>query len=212
VLVAAGLAEQSEQLSDREIVNRYLAVEPRLVDLDAGEFVGADASMTASYDYRAAADDLDASRTIDPANDIASLGSRPLLMPVYLVRNDGRLDGIVLPVYGRGMWSTIYGYIALDSNLTTVANVWFYEHGETPGIGDRIQNPDWLASWAGKRAYREDGTLALRIGSPGDAEVTERIDSITGATVTVSAVDRFVRYWLGDDAYGPFLATLRGQN
>lgn len=212
VLVAAGLAEETEALDDREIVSRYLELDPQLVDLDAGEFVSADASMTASYDYRAAADDPDAVRPISPEVDIASLGSRPRLMPVYLKRDGGRFEGIVLPVYGRGMWSTIYGYVALDSNLTSIARVWFYEHGETPGIGDRIQNPDWTASWVGKQAYRADGTVAFGIGGGGDATAPERIDSITGATITVSAIDRFVRYWLGNDAYGPFLATLREAN
>jgi len=209
VLVAAGLAEQSETLADRDVVSRFLELDLQLVDLDAAEFVGADASMTASYDYRSAAEDPIASRPITPENDIASLGGRPHLMPVYLQRDDGGLAGIVLPVYGRGMWSTIHGYVVLESDLLTIANAWFYEHGETPGIGDRIQNPNWTTQWAGKKAYHEDGTLRFRIGGPGDAALPERIDSITGASITVAAIDRFVRYWLGDDGYGPFLANLR---
>jgi Na+-transporting NADH:ubiquinone oxidoreductase subunit C len=207
--VAAGLAPDFDELDDREIVSLFLELEPQLVDLDAGEILAADASMTASYDYRLAADDPDASRAIATEADIASLGSRPRLMPVYVQRNGGRLERIVLPVYGRGMWSTIHGYIALESDLMTVANALFHEHGETPGIGDRIQNPDWIAQWVGKQAYSEDGTLVLRIGGPGDRSTPSRIDSITGATVTVAAIDTFVRYWLGDDAYGPFLANLR---
>ena len=212
VLVAAGLAPVSEVLDDREIVSRFLELDPQLVDLDAGEFISADASITARYDYRLAADDPDSRRGIAPEADIASLGSRPRLMPVYLQRAGDRIERIVLPVYGRGMWSTIHGYIALESDLMTVANAWFYEHGETPGIGDRIQNPNWTVQWVGKNAYNEDGTLVLRIGGPGDRSTPNRIDAITGATITVSAVDAFVRYWLGDDAYGPFLDSLRERN
>jgi len=209
VLVAAGLAGSTETLEDREVVRRFLNVETRLVDFDAVDFVSADASMIAAYDFRAAANDPNARREIMADIDTASLGTRPRLMPVYLLEDGGRLERIVLPVYGRGMWSTIYGYIALDGDLMTIAGVWFFEHGETPGIGDRIQNPDWTRTWAGKRAYLADGTLQLRIGGAANAPLESRIDAITGATVTVSGVDLFVRYWLGDDGYGPLLARLR---
>jgi Na+-transporting NADH:ubiquinone oxidoreductase subunit C len=209
VLVAAGLADPAETLADREVVRRSLDVETRLVDLDAAEFTATDPSMVAAYDFRAAADDAEARRAIAPELDIASLGTRPLVMPVYLLERDRSLERIVLPVYGRGMWSTIYGYIALDSDLVTIADVLFFEHGETPGIGDRIQNPDWTDSWIGARAWDDDGTLTLRIGGAADAPSGSRIDGITGATVTVSGVDRLVRYWLGADGYGPLLARLR---
>jgi Na+-transporting NADH:ubiquinone oxidoreductase subunit C len=208
VLVAAGLAAPGEVLDDRAVVARFLELEPRLVDLDAGRYVNADAAMIAAYDFRAAADDPVASREIAPERDTASLGQRPLLMPVYLREEGGRLEAIVLPVYGRGMWATIHGYLVLDGDLQTVANVLFYEHGETPGIGDRIQNPGWIAQWAGKRAIGSDGTPVLRVGS-GNADAAERVDAITGATITVNAVDGFVRYWLGADGYGPFLSALR---
>jgi Na+-transporting NADH:ubiquinone oxidoreductase subunit C len=209
VLIAAGLAAPEAVLEDRDVVSLFLELDPQLVDLDAGRFVGADASMIASYDFRAAAEDPAASREIAAAADIASIGRRPLLMPVYVQRSGGKLEQLVLPVYGRGMWSTIYGYVVLNADLSTIARAWFYEHGETPGIGDRIQNPEWLARWIGKRAFAEDGTMVLRIGTAGTASADERIDGITGATVTVGSVDRLVRYWLGDDGFDPFLVALR---
>ena len=210
VLIAAGLVENDVNLTERELGSRFLQLEPRLVDLDAARFMTADASMVASYDYRAAMDDPDRSRSIAPEKDVASLGRRPSLMPVYLLRDGGDLERIVLAVYGRGMWSTIHGYIALGSDLTTIADIWFYEHGETPGIGDRIQSPAWRRQWRGKLAYGTGATVALRIGGD-DAPESSRIDSITGATVTATAVGRFVRYWLGEDGYGPFLANLRSE-
>jgi len=209
VLVAAGLAGPDESLADRDVVSRFLDLDPQLADLDGAALIDADAGTIADYDYRIAAGDPGRSRAIPPALDIASLGRRPLLMPVYLQRDRDGLAGIVLPVYGRGMWSEIHGYIALQSDLSTIARVWFYELGETPGIGDRIQEPEWLAQWSGKRVYGEDGSLLLGIGGPADAARSQRVDSISGATVTVSAVDRFVRYWLGENGYRPLLENLR---
>ena len=209
VLVAAGLAGPTETLEDAEVIDRFLNVETRLADLDAANFVTADANMAAAYDYRAAADDPDARRDIDPERDTASLGARPFLMPVYLIESGGQIDRIVLPVYGRGMWSTIHGYIALERDFVAIADVWFYEHGETPGIGDRILNSEWLRSWRGKRAYSPDGVLELRVGGPDDSAALAQVDGITGATVTVAGLDTFVRYWLGEDGYGPLLSRLR---
>jgi len=211
VLVAAGLISEAAAQDQAELVASFLELEQRLVDLDAGEYVNADANMVAAYDFRDAAVDPAASREIASALDIASLGRRPLVMPVYIRRDNGGIDRIVLPVYGQGMWSTIHAYLVLDGSLTRVVRLEIAEHGETPGIGDRIGNPDWLAGWVGKRAFRDDGAPVLRIGGPAGGDPDERIDGITGATVTVEALDSLVRYWLGDDGYGPFLARLKGE-
>ncbi len=209
VLVAAGLVTDTTSLDDREIVARFLALEPRLVDLDAADYVNADASVISTYDYRSAADDPTASRAIDSTADIARLGRRPLLMPVFLRYVDGARERLILPVYGSGMWSTIRAFLVLDGSLTRVVGFYVTEHGETPGLGDRIEDPRWLAQWSGKRVYGDDGAVALRVGGTGSGPDDARVDGITGATVTVNAVDAIVRYWLGNDGYGPYVAALR---
>jgi Na+-transporting NADH:ubiquinone oxidoreductase subunit C len=210
VLVAAGLIGLEDVLADRDLVDRFLALDARIVELDAGAYADTDAVTAAGFDYRSAIDDPRATREIGHEQDVAGLGKRPRRMPVYVLLQGSSVERIVLPVYGRGMWSTIHGFICLGPDLTSIAGVRFYEHGETPGIGDRIQNPAWTAQWIGKRAYADDGTLVLRIGADfGSVAAPARIDAITGATVTVTAVERLVRYWLGVDGYGPFLASLR---
>ena len=211
VLVAAGLIQPNDELGDREIGGRFLALEPRLVDLATGRFINADASVVGRYDYRLASQDPGQSEAIDAGADIASLSRRPKTMPVYLVQEGDEVQAVVLPVYGKGMWSTIHGYVTLEDDLRTIARVWFYEHGETPGIGDRIENADWLASWEGKQAYGADGSVTLRVGGSGDVPEASRVDAITGATVTVTALGRIVRYWLGADGYGPFVERLRSE-
>ena len=57
---------------------------------------------------------------------------------------------------GRGLWSTLYGYLALDADKNHVRGITFYEHGETPGLGDQIDRADWLSQWPGKRVF-DDG-------------------------------------------------------
>lgn len=209
VLLAAGLIEREAVLSDRDIVERYLELDAGIVDLAAAAFTDTDAVTAAGYDYRSAADDPGRTHEIPREHDGANLGRRPQQMPVYVLRRGGALERIVLPVYGRGMWSTIHGFVSLGPDLATVVGVHFYEHGETPGIGDRIENPAWTAQWNGKRLYDTNGTRVLRIGADAGSAASERVDAITGATVTVSAIDKLIGYWFGDDGYGPFLARLR---
>ena len=48
----------------------------------------------------------------------------------------------------------MYGFMALESDGNTVAGLGFYEHGETPGLGGEIDNPNWKAIWPGKLVYQ----------------------------------------------------------
>lgn len=212
VVAAAGLITPNAPITDRELVGLFLAFEPLLVDLSTDRRADADVRASRALDYRSAMNEPERTDPIAPADDAARIGRRPRLMPVYVLREGSSLRAVVLPVYGRGMWSTIHGFVGLGPDLATIVGASFYEHGETPGIGDRIEGEAWLESWRGKRMYAADGSLVLRIGgasasaSPGD-----RIDAITGATVTATAVERLVRYWFGEDGYGPFLASLRNE-
>jgi Na+-transporting NADH:ubiquinone oxidoreductase subunit C len=213
VLSAAGLIEPGKKLSTREIAERFAMIEPRLVELDTGRFANVDDPQ--DYDYEAVAESETGSVEIPAAENKARIGRRAPFMPVYLYRRDGQLERIVLPVYGRGMWSTLKGYLALEQDLDTVAGLIFYEHGETPGIGDFIENPDWQARWPGRHAYDESGEPALGIARdslPADDPARRyETDAMSGATKTARGVTGLLQYWLGDHGYGPLLDRLREQ-
>ncbi len=213
VVDAAGLKGADEQLSDREVAERFEQLDVRLVDLDSGEFVAAE--DPGDYDYLAAAESETQSVAIPKSRNSARIGKRAPYMPVYLYREEGVLQRIVLPVYGRGMWSTLKGYLALEGDLETVARLSFYEHGETPGIGDFVEQPDWQARWVGKQAFDEQGGPALGVArealAPGDPAARYRIDAMSGATKTARGVTGLLQYWLGDHGYGPLLERLGGE-
>jgi len=209
IVEASGLIEPGAALDEREIVDLFLDLETRIVDLDAGAF--SDAVSATAYDFRAAIDDPDQTRPIPDELDIANLGRRPVYLPVFLLRDGEMIERIVLPIYGQGMWAMIHGFITIGADFATIEGVTFYEQGETPGIGDRFLQPAWLAQWRGRRAYDESRQLVFRIGAgQAGAATNGAIDAITGATITTSAIERLVRYWLGDDGFGPFLAAQRG--
>lgn len=183
------------------------ALETRLVDLGKGEF-NEDVDP-AGYDVAAAAVDPGRSIALEPADDVAGIGRRPNLAPVHLVRDQqGNLVLVVLPGYAQGYQSTIRAYVALRGDLNTIAAVSIYEQGETPGLGTRIAEPGWQGSWSGKQVADEDGTVQIEVVRSGAAG-RHQVDAITGATRSSMGVSNLVRFWLGKDGFGPFLAKLR---
>ncbi|MBL0935466.1 MAG: NADH:ubiquinone reductase (Na(+)-transporting) subunit C [Rhizobiaceae bacterium] len=212
--VAAGQAERMQEmlasvpgLADLLADADADAIETRLVDLDTGEYVtGVDAG---AHDVDAAASDQQASTALQPADDVAGIGNRPDRMPVHLVIENGAPVLVIVQGYASGYQSTIRAYIALESDLETIAAISIYDQAETPGLGTRIAEPDWQERWAGKRVIDEDGTVRVSLGEAptGDFE----IDGVTGATRSSMGVVNLVNFWLGDHGYGPYLARLRVQ-
>jgi Na+-transporting NADH:ubiquinone oxidoreductase subunit C len=208
ILLAAGLLREGE-----DIETLFKQVETKLVDLDTGAYVE-DIDAT-TYDQRAAAKAPDTGIAIPPEADIAKIRRRAKYAPVYLVHDNTGLRSIILPVHGYGLYSTLYGYIALAGDGNTVQGLRFYEQGETPGLGGEVQNPAWLSTWQDKRVYDENGQvrLALVKGTvdPANPDAVYQVDALAGATMTSRGVTNLIRYWLGKDGFEPFLKKVRTQ-
>jgi len=188
-------------------------VDARMVDLATGEYrPDLDA---ADYTPQQAARDPATGTAIPPADDLARIKRRSRYVPVYLVHRDHGLRLVILPMYGTGLWSTIYGLLALQADANTIAGVSFYEQGETAGLGAEIADPGWQAMWNGKRVYDETGKVRFRLVKGGVRENAEaaayEVDAVSGATLTSKGVNDLVRYWLGDQGFGRYLARLKRQ-
>jgi Na+-transporting NADH:ubiquinone oxidoreductase subunit C len=186
-------------------------IETRIVNLDSGNF--AEGINPATFDQHAAARNPATSEALPSDKDPAKIKRRPDDMPVYLVRESGHIKTIILPVYGYGLWSTLYGFLALASDARTITGITFYQHGETPGLGDFIESPAWQAQFPGKLAYDESGRLRFRVVkggvNPASPEAKYEVDGVAGATLTSRGVNNLLRYWLSDQGFGPFLKRLR---
>jgi Na+-transporting NADH:ubiquinone oxidoreductase subunit C len=154
-----------------------------------------------------------ASTEIPTDADLARIGRKANHEVVYLVWGDDGLNRIILPIHGQGMWSTLYGLIALEADLNTIAAATFYEQTETAGLGDQIQRPEWLALWQGRQLFGSDDDVRFRVASgvvePGARGYEHEVDGLSGATVTGTGVTNLVRFWFGADGYGPLLAEIR---
>lgn len=109
-----------------------------------------------------------------------------------------QIEAYVLPISGKGLWSTLYGYLALEADKNTVRGITFYKHGETPGLGGEVENPEWTAQWPGKTIHDEAGKLTSITVKKGkvDASVAKEqahyVDGLSGATITCNGVNKFV--------------------
>jgi len=159
---------------------------------------------------RKAARDPELSVQLSREEDIASIRRKPRWAKVYLYKDEtGELEAVVLPVWGYGLWSTMYGFLALAPDCNTVVGINFYEHGETPGLGGEIVNPNWRALWIGKKVYDEQGRVRLRLikggVKPNQPGAEYLVDALAGATLTSNGVTNLIRFWLGENGYKPFL-------
>jgi Na+-transporting NADH:ubiquinone oxidoreductase subunit C len=214
ILLAAGVVTADEMPADSEIDGLFENnVEEQLIEFATGEIVPADKIDPATFDARRAAKDPTLGEEIPDEADVAKIRRMAKYSKVYLKKTDGKLDRIVLPVHGKGLWSTMYGFLALDADGKTVKSISFYEDGETPGLGGEINNPNWQEKWIGKLAFNEQGEPSLEVVKGNVTDSTPnaqyKVDGLSGATITARGVGNMVEFWLGEQGYGPYLDKLR---
>jgi len=217
ILDATGLAigeygVQANELTTKEIATLETYVSAKLVNLQTGEYVG-DAAAADKYSLTEEAANPQTSIQIEK-NTKFNPGEprRPKVMKVYFVKKPGtdKILQVVLPVYGKGLWGTLYGYLALKSDLETIQGLTFYQHKETPGLGGEVDNPRWKAMWDGRKLYDPSGQpKAMVFKGPAPKTNEYAVDGLSGATITSRGVTNLIRYWASDDGYGKYLGKLK---
>jgi len=204
ILLAAGLYN-----AELSIEEQFKKISTRLVDLERGIFVEGDTEL---YDQRKAAKDPQRSIALSGENDTAKISRRENKALVYIIESNGEVERLILPIHGYGLWSTLYGFIALEGDLNTVAGLGFYDHAETPGLGGEVDNPLWKAQWPGKQVYKNgEVSLALVKGSvnPASEQVNYQVDGLSGATLTSRGVSNLVQFWMGQNGFQPFIENFK---
>lgn len=209
ILLSAGLYQNKETI--KEIYEKN--IEPVVVDLATGE-VKKDLDAE-GFDQQKADKDPGLVEEISKEADVAAIRKRAKWQKAYLVRKDGKLDQVILHVYGKGLWSTMKGFVAVDKDGVTVRGFNYYSHGETPGLGGEIENPSWIAQWAGKKLYDESGQYRPKTKvikgkvNPADPNAPYSIDGLSGATLTSKGVEGTFQFWFSDQGYQSFLKNIR---
>lgn len=208
ILTAAGLFQQ-----DLGVEEQFSAIETRLVNLASGAFVEDGTIDLQAFDQLDAAKQDETSVSLDADDDLAGIRRQEKYSLVYLVKEGDTYEQLVLPIRGKGLWSTMYAYVAVDADLNTIRGVSFYEHGETPGLGGEVANPRWQRGWQDKNLYDRSDQLAISVVKSGTQSSPEEqihhIDGLSGATITTQGVDSMLQFWFGDHGFKPFFEQLK---
>jgi Na+-transporting NADH:ubiquinone oxidoreductase subunit C len=206
ILMSAGLMKPGVDINET-----FKQVESVVVDLETGKL--AEGIDPVKFSQDKADRDPTYVQEITKLDDVAGIKRRSKLQKVYLVKKDGELDQIVLHVYGKGLWSTMKGFLSLDKDGTTVRGFNFYSHAETPGLGGEVDNPKWIAQWPGKKVFDSEFKPATDVVKgvvdSTNANASYQIDGLSGATLTSNGVENTFKYWMSDKGYGKYLANLR---
>lgn len=178
-----------------------------VIDLDTGRA----ASDVTTGNLEATLADTQNWTALAPGADLAGLGQRPDYAQVFLLRQDDEISLILLPMTGQGYGGRIDAILAVEGDMNTVAGIAITQHSETPGLGGRIEDPSWQASFPGTELHDATGTLRFSTAR-GTATGPHQVDGITGATRTTRSISNMVNFWLGPDGYGPLLRAIeRGE-
>ncbi len=210
-----------ELMQDDVDVKKIFAdkVESAMINLETGEFIPEseynNKVSPETFNIKNMADDPTYGKRIPADKDIARINKMPKVMSIYMIKSGDAVDKYILPIYGKGLWSTMYGFLALGTDLQTIKAITFYEHGETPGLGGEIENPNWQAIWKGKLAYKDNGEVGITVikgtVDPSSPNAKFQIDGLSGSTLTTRGLDAMVKFWLGETGYGPFVQQRKTQ-
>ena len=135
--------------------------------------------------------------------------------PLYIYRENGQVIAYCYPIVGYGLWSTLYGYFALEADAITVRGITFYKHGETPGLGAEIEKDWFQKNFEGKKIWsvKEKKLTPIEVvkGTVSTHYTDERadhaVDGITAATITSTGVTTMLDKWIR--VYEPFFKKKR---
>ena len=131
----------------------------------------------------------------DPKNIDAEKDEK--YFPIYLHKLNGKTNGYVIPISGKGLWSTIYGYFAIDTDCKTAKGITFYKHGETPGLGGEVEKTWFRNNFIGKKFVNQDNMLVgievlKGVVDESSEDSYRQVDGISGATITSKGLETFL--------------------
>lgn len=211
ILVSAGLLKEGEDIEEA-----FSKVETVLVDFETGKIVKeSEANIDLkTYDQNKAALDSALNTKIPSDANVADLNTRAKFAKVFLTRDEeGKPSTIILNVRSKGLWAAMFGFIALEADAKTVKGFAYYAHGETPGLGGEVDNPNWKSQWIGKSVYDDEFNVNFEVvkGNVNKSSpmAMYQVDGLSGATITSNGVSSSIKYWFGSNAYKTFLDNVR---
>ena len=213
VILGLGLSFTADSLRDRQILNEELDIKKNILSVLGykQDTPWSDEEVQSLYDRNINEIRIDEVGSVFDEVD----KSDNFAYTIYQSRENNKVTGYAIPIAGKGLWGTMYGYFAIEPDAETVKGITFYKHKETPGLGAEVDK-DWFKNnFIGKKLTDKNGELvSIKVVkgyvSKTDPEALHKVDGISGATITGTGLTTFLKSDL--EKYEPYFARVRRIN
>jgi len=221
VVCSFSISLVSEGLRSKKELNTVLDIKKNIlkaVDLKTPLSVKASAEEVLGV-YKDKIDErvIDAQGNVVEGKSPEDIQEGEALYPLYIYNENGSPRAYCFPIEGKGLWSTLYGYFAVEPDAITVRGITFYKHGETPGLGAEIDQAWFQDNYKGKKIWDVQNSKLMPVavikgkvaGMVSADQAPFYVDGISGATMTSKGVTALVDNWVR--IYEPFFSQIRGR-
>tara|TARA_B100001996_G_scaffold371128_1_gene346139 strand:+ start:503 stop:1171 length:669 start_codon:yes stop_codon:yes gene_type:complete len=213
VILGLGLSATRDSLRERQLLNIELDIKKKILSVLGFEQTGdwTDKDVQSMYDNNI--NEIIISSVGEEVKENNASGQDTY--KIYQSRDGNRVKGYAIPISGKGLWGTMYGYFAIEPDASTAKGITFYKHKETPGLGAEVDK-DWFKNnFIGKKFIDDSGNLVSievikGFVSDKDPNAKHKVDGISGATVTGNGLTTFLKADL--QKYEPYFAKIRKLN
>ena len=213
VILGLGLSYTADSLRDRQILNEELDIKKNILSVLGykQDTPWTDEEVQSLYDRNINEIRIDEVGSVFDEVD----KSDNFAYTIYQSRENNKVTGYAIPIAGKGLWGTMYGYFAIEPDAETVKGITFYKHKETPGLGAEVDK-DWFKNnFIGKKLTDKNGELvSIEVVkgyvSKTDPDALHKVDGISGATITGTGLTTFLKSDL--EKYEPYFPRVRRVN
>tara|TARA_A200000159_G_scaffold81626_1_gene75487 strand:+ start:593 stop:1294 length:702 start_codon:yes stop_codon:yes gene_type:complete len=213
VVLGLGLSVTADSLRERQSINEELDIKKNILSV-----LGFNLSSDWGNDqiqslYEKNINELIVDKTGSILGSIESSNSDNY--KIYQSKENDKVTGYAIPIAGKGLWGTMYGYFAIEPDAETVKGITFYRHKETPGLGAEVDKEWFQSNFVGKKLIDTSGSLVSvevvkGYVSNADPKAMHKVDGISGATITGKGLTTFLKNDL--QKYEPYLSKVRKLN
>ena len=213
VILGLGLSATADSLRDRQILNEQLDIKKNILSVLGYKQETPWTNEEVQSLYASNINEIRIDEVGSVLDEVDK--SSNFAYTIYQSRENNKVTGYAIPIAGKGLWGTMYGYFAIEPDAETVKGITFYKHKETPGLGAEVDK-DWFKNnFIGKKLTDKNGELvSIEVVkgyvSKTDPDALHKVDGISGATITGTGLTTFLKSDL--EKYEPYFARVRRVN
>ena len=213
VLLSILLSVTYVSLKDKQEMNRKVDQQKNIL-IAAGIEVDSNDKVASIFNQNVQSLVIDFKGNIIKGKLIDDIESNSNELPIYKIIDQGKVKSYVYPAQGVGLWSTLYGYVAVKPNGSTIIGLTFYKEAETPGLGAEITKPWFRNNFINKEINKGKAIVGITVvkGKARDqvnykTNKAHMVDGISGATITGNGVTSMMKRY--PIKYAPFFKKIQ---